>query len=201
MTTTNMNPKGFTQHHFSTSGSHGSSLVPSKKSGAGFTLIELLVVISIIGFISVVALVNLNSVREKAKVAQGLATTRAVATKLTECHLGGHKIVSRISSSPFTVHYCGDGTPTLSPNLPSINSPLCDDAINGTTVLPNAQVWPQLGEPWNYAYDFFPTALWGCHANSDSGDFDFTILRGSVGLNCRITCTQTGCKVLGSTCP
>ena len=39
------------------------------KNNKGFTLVELLVVIAIIGILSTVAVVNLNSARDKAKVA------------------------------------------------------------------------------------------------------------------------------------
>lgn len=43
------------------------------KNKKGFTLVELLVVIAIIGILSTVAVVNLNSARDKAKAASGLA--------------------------------------------------------------------------------------------------------------------------------
>src|SRR3989344_5658466 len=50
----------------------------ARKSGAGFTLIELLVVISIIGFISTIALVNLTSARDKAWIAAGLRVEQQI---------------------------------------------------------------------------------------------------------------------------
>ena len=75
--------QGFTQHHFSTSGSHGSRLVSSSKSGArklglpsttfstksgaGFTLLELLVVVAIIGFLSTISVVALTASQQSSR--------------------------------------------------------------------------------------------------------------------------------------
>jgi prepilin-type N-terminal cleavage/methylation domain-containing protein len=56
------------------------------KNKKGFTLVELLVVIAIIGILSSVAVVNLNSARDKARVAAAQATLSQLATPIILCH-------------------------------------------------------------------------------------------------------------------
>ena len=51
----------------------------------GFTLVELLVVIAIIGILSSVAVVNLNSARDKAKIAAAQAALSQMATPIILC--------------------------------------------------------------------------------------------------------------------
>ncbi|MBT4210153.1 MAG: type II secretion system protein [Candidatus Komeilibacteria bacterium] len=52
----------------------------------GFTLVELLVVIAIIGILSTVAVVNLNSARDKAKIATLEHTMASILPAINICH-------------------------------------------------------------------------------------------------------------------
>ena len=63
-----------------------------KMNKKGFTLVELLVVIAIIGILSSVAVVNLNSARDKARFAAAQATVSQLATPIIMCLDGGHQI-------------------------------------------------------------------------------------------------------------
>jgi len=56
------------------------------KNKKGFTLVELLVVIAIIGILSTVAVVNLNSARDKAKVAAVKAQISGLASAVVLCN-------------------------------------------------------------------------------------------------------------------
>jgi len=56
-----------------------------KLNKRGFTLVELLVVIAIIGILSSVAIVNLNSAREKARVATTLSNFNALVPAIIFC--------------------------------------------------------------------------------------------------------------------
>ncbi len=51
----------------------------------GFTLIELLVVIAIIGILSSIALVNLNTARQKARMASAQGSTASTVAAATIC--------------------------------------------------------------------------------------------------------------------
>ena len=65
-----------------------------KMNKKGFTLVELLVVIAIIGILSSVAVVNLNSARDKARFAAAQATVSQLATPIIMCLDGNFGITN-----------------------------------------------------------------------------------------------------------
>ena len=69
------------------------------KNKKGFTLIELLVVIAIIGILSSVAIVNLNSARDKARMATLESYLKSVMPAITLCYDEGN-LVQRDDSNP-----------------------------------------------------------------------------------------------------
>ena len=102
-----INRKGFIQHH---------------KTGAGFTLVELLVVIAIIGILSTVAVVNLNSARNKAKETAALALLNSLKYNLEICNQGEGWLNNEGSYSSFPAPVAG--TAICNPDLDLGNWPL-----------------------------------------------------------------------------
>ena len=118
-----------------------------KMNKKGFTLVELLVVIAIIGILSSVAVVNLNSARDKARFAAAQATVSQLATPIIMCLDGGHQIT-----------------------VPAVNGGdlICetDDDVNTK--------WPPLGTS-GYAYAAVSTSnpnamTWNFHLTGFSSD-------------------------------
>ncbi|RJQ34871.1 type II secretion system protein [Candidatus Parcubacteria bacterium] len=67
------------------------------KRNLGFTLVELLVVIAIIGILSTVAIVNLNSSRQKAKETAALQSVSSYTTAAIMCDNDDSTIVNPIT--------------------------------------------------------------------------------------------------------
>ena len=88
----------------------------------GFTLVELLVVIAIIGILSTVAVVNLNSAREKARIAAVKGNLAGLIPGVILCHDEDENIV----------HAATPGTTTLCPSS-DIVWPVLDSTFNYTT--------------------------------------------------------------------
>lgn len=81
------------------------------KNKYGFTLVELLVVIAIIGILSTVAVVNLNSAREKAVVASAKAWGSSLGPAVVLCQNEDGVLVSPMSGTPSAYTggcFCGD---------------------------------------------------------------------------------------------
>ena len=133
----------------------------------GFTLVELLVVIAIIGILSSVAVVNLNSARDKAKMSAVKTQLNSIIPLVQLCYSLGEELLYNGSDN------C-DGNPE---HKPEDGTEICASAVDR---------WPELVE----GYEYFVCA-------SDKDDFDFAIMAESPddsGLK-DIICTQNslGC--------
>ncbi|MBT4516906.1 MAG: prepilin-type N-terminal cleavage/methylation domain-containing protein [Candidatus Komeilibacteria bacterium] len=134
----------------------------------GFTLVELLVVIAIIGILSTVAVVNLNSARDKAKVAAIKGTLASLIPSIVLCHNESTDIESNTADAACTV-----GTVTVWVE----GEEMCDTA--GVTAN-----WPDLGT--NGA----PT---DCESAYLSGEFEISATATDESSTL-VTCNQNGCS-------
>ena len=95
------------------------------KNNKGFTLVELLVVIAIIGILSTVAVVNLNSARDKAKLASVQGSLSSIIPAAIICQDDGLNLtytgatVCDDSSAPVAGQVICVGSSGLWPTLPS----------------------------------------------------------------------------------
>ena len=97
----------------------------------GFTLIELLVVIAIIGILSSVAIVNLNSARDKARLAAAQAWGTSLAPAIILCgdETNGAMTVGAITAG---AAICTVGSGPNWPAFPSSISAATGAVIDGT---------------------------------------------------------------------
>ena len=124
------------------------------KNKQGFTLVELLVVIAIIGILSTVAVVNLNSARDKAKIAALKGNLTGIIPGIILCHDSNLEINSAAATA------C-DGTAA-----PSALVPICTgSAIN----------WPTLDTNATYG---------NCDSTASSGTFSYSATLGATTVTC-----------------
>lgn len=94
----------------------------------GFTLIELLVVVGIIGILSTVVLVSINSGTAKAKRASALKTMRSAMGELVSCADSGGFARTNLT-----------------------NPIICASTLNGATAKTGHSAnWPTLSNGWSY---------------------------------------------------
>ncbi|MFW0862424.1 MAG: type II secretion system protein [Candidatus Komeilibacteria bacterium] len=97
------------------------------KNNKGFTLLELLVVIAIIGLISTMAVVSLNSGREKARDSKRLSQVKAVQTAMEFIYddQGDYDLSACTdTTAPIAIHTCtASGLETYIPRVADLQDP------------------------------------------------------------------------------
>ncbi len=92
------------------------------KNKKGFTLVELLVVIAIIGILSSVAVVNLNSARDKAKRAAVLASLSGLAPAIQLClDTNSTAAITKPADAAITTPDLCNPTTSVTTNWPKLN--------------------------------------------------------------------------------
>ena len=131
----------------------------------GFTLVELLVVIAIIGILSSVAVVNLNSARNKAKISAVKTQLNSVIPLIQLCYSFDNEIL-----------YNGIGECIDFENKVVAGTKICDSVVD---------TWPTLVEGYTYL---------ACDSNMEAFNFFIGAEYIDSGLK-NISCTENslGC--------
>ena len=148
----------------------------SASKNFGFTLVELLVVIAIIGILSSVAVVNLGSARDKAKIAAMQETLASLRPVVLLCFSNEQALLCDV-----------DGDPCTGGNKPEPNGNYGGFICTGSDA-----IWPDIAdqyEGWDY-----------CFANSSvaNGTYSFGVSSAGGGdclTGTSIICTESTCSV------
>jgi prepilin-type N-terminal cleavage/methylation domain-containing protein len=153
----------------------------------GFTLIELLVVIAIIGILSAIAIINLNSARNRARSAAAKHSLSDVVTAGFLCQDSGWNINCEFddpadSFPTATTTSCGDvgirgGTPIEGTKICASNNP-------ANTI----GTWPKLSD-YGWIYQGGPSA----YSSTTAHTFSF-IAQQVASPSETYTCTESGCQ-------
>ena len=175
--------KGFTQHLLL---GHKQSNKLTSKKGAGFTLIELLVVIAIIGLLSTLAVVALNSARQKARDVKRIADIKQVQTAL-ELYLSSAEEYPHHDSDPNDSVVLGDEATCLGSDGFATN---CSGSTIYMGLLPSAPE-PPSGD--TYAYSAGEIGVGNCQTIADNCviyEIDFSIEGDVEGFNAGALCAM-----------
>ncbi|PLX25758.1 hypothetical protein C0580_01625 [Candidatus Parcubacteria bacterium] len=144
-----------------------------KMKQKGFTLVELLVVIAIIGILSTVAIVNLNSARDKAKFASAQAAMSQMSTPIILCL--DEEVTGNIASTY--------GQAAADWVIPAADAAPCDASSVSGSAFPDLT-----GSGWSYGTNYWH--------DSSSYSWGFCLLHSTID---DIGCDQDGCAA-SSTC-
>ncbi len=151
--------------------------------GGGFTLVELLVVIAIIGILSSVAVVNLNSARDKAKEAAVLGMLNSLRPIILLCLNDGEEL--RCDEQGGGIEdFCNDS---------AVNYPVND--LGSYTVICNntSMLWPDLSEyNWKYDAGTVPVVRFA----SDATNVTWQVVAQNEADTRRIICTENVCSAV-----